>query len=110
MSKREIKILKNNHHRDWEDIQWINEFYEFLQGNIPEEITLARGHNPNLSKNKAFAIIWYLQEHFPVLPDRIDKCDVCHELYDSWSSGHYSEKQQKCFCSYCDTYENEKED
>ncbi len=102
----EIKLLKNNDKREDTDLEWVTEFYEFLQGNIPEKITLGRGHNPKLSKKKAFAIIWYLQEHFPVFTDRIEKCSVCDDLYDGWSGGHYSEKQGKHYCGSCDTEHN----
>lgn len=104
--KNKITLLKNNDKRADTDLEWVNEFYEFLQGNVPEKITLARGHKPKLSKKKAFAIIWYLQEHFSILPDQIEQCDVCGDLYDSWSSGHYSEKQGKHYCGSCDTYHN----
>lgn len=101
--KREIKLLKNNNNRDWEDIQWIEEFYRFLQGEIPEGMTISRGHRVKLSANQANTVIWYLQEHFSILPDNIEQCDVCGELFDTNSQGHYSDLTLKHYC--CDSCE-----
>jgi hypothetical protein len=98
---KEITLVKNNQNRDWTDLEWIKEFYEFMQGDMPEGISLGKGGNPKLSKEKAFSIIWYLQEHFSILPDHIEKCSECGELYDSHSSGYHSELKGKFFCDGC---------
>lgn len=97
----EIKLLKNNDEKEMQDIEWVNEFYDFLKGNIPDNIQLGRGHNPKLSPNKAFAIIWYLQEHFPLLPDTIEQCSFCKDLYDKNSSGYHSDLTHKFYCDSC---------
>jgi hypothetical protein len=104
--RQEIKLLKNNDNKKVEDLEWIDEFYRFLQGNVPDGIRLQRGHKPKLSEKKAFAIIWYLQEHLPILPDTIERCDKCGELYDSYSSGYHSEKKGKFFCDGCSVNED----
>ncbi len=65
----EINLLKNNDEKEWEDIEWIEEFYAFLQGEVPDCIHFPRGSKPQLSQKKAFAIIYYLQEHLPIIPD-----------------------------------------
>lgn len=104
--KQEIKLLKNNDNKKVDDLERIDEFYRFLQGNVPDGIRLKRGHKPKLSEKKAFAIIWYLQEHLPILPDMIERCDKCGELYDSYSSGYHSEKKGKCFCDGCSVNED----
>jgi len=101
MGEKEIKLLKNNQKKDLKDIEWVDEFYEFLQGNIPEGIYLARHSKPKLTQKKAFAIIWYLQEHFCILPDNIERCDYCGGLYDSNSEGGYWESKGNHFCSGC---------
>lgn len=101
--KNEIQLIKNNQNRDWDDLEWLNEFYEFLQGNVPEGMTLGRGHGVKLSKNKSFTIILYLQEHLSVFPDHIEKCSECGQLYDSYSTGFHSEKTGKFYCSGCDS-------
>lgn len=99
----EIKLLKNNDKREDSDLEKINEFYRFLTGEeMPDKISIRKGHKPNMSEKKAFAIIWYLQEHLSVLPDHIERCDVCGELYDEHSSGIYWETKGKNYCGGCD--------
>lgn len=97
--RRNIKLLKNNNHRDWEDEEWIDEFYRFLQGEIPDGISLAKDHKVALTQKQAFSVIWYLQEHFSLLPDDIERCDVCGQLYNSGSQGHYSDLTCKHYCN-----------
>lgn len=107
MKQQSIKFQDNNHihtHRkDWTDLEWLDEFYEFLQGeNIPEEIKIGKTHAPKMSKKKAMAIIWYLQEHMRVFPDNIEKCSICGDLYDTWSEGVYWESKGKFYCGHCE--------
>lgn len=102
--RKEIKLLRNNEERDWTDLEWISEFYEFLKGNSPDKINDGKPV-VSLSSKDAFSIIWYLQEHLSVLPDNIEKCDNCDEIYDSYSSGYYSEKGNDIghfFCNACE--------
>ncbi len=100
--KNEIKLLKNNNNRTDSDLEWIDEFYRFLQGEIPENISICRGHKPNMSAKKANTIIWYLQEHFSIFPDTIEKCSNCNSLFDTNSEGIYWETKGKSFCGGCD--------
>lgn len=103
MKDKTLKLYKNNDHKDWTDGEWINEFYEFLQGNIPEGIILSQ--ELKLSPKQAYCVLWYLREHFSILPDRFTKCDVCDELFDDWSEGIYSESGNEHghnFCGSCD--------
>jgi hypothetical protein len=99
MHKR-ITLLKNNDKKDWTDLEWIDEFYNFLQGERPE--SLSREFKPKLNRNQAFRIIWYLQEHFPLLPDTIEKCWSCGGLFDSASEGIYWETKGRHYCGGCD--------
>ena len=98
----QIPLIKNNENRDWTALNWVDEFYEFLQGNVPEKMHLGRGHAPKMSQKKAMSIIWYLQEHMPVIPDTIERCDNCGDLFDSNESGLYWESKGKHFCDGCD--------
>jgi hypothetical protein len=82
-----IHLLKNNDDLKLSDVEWANKVYYFLLDDL------------KLSKRKAFQIIYYLQEHFPVIPDHIEQCSKCGELYDSWSQGHHSELTEKFYCS-----------
>ena len=97
-----IHLLKNNDNRDWSDVEWIQEFYDFLQGVEPDGICFARGKVPKLSPKKAFSIIWYLQEHFPIFPDHIEPCSNCGCIYDTYSEGLYWETKNKFFCGNCE--------
>ena len=100
--RNEIKLLKNNSKRNFTDLEWIDEFYKFLQGENPKEIDDGKPNTLNLTHKKAFFIVWYLQEHLSILPDMIEQCDVCKNLYDAGSEGHHSEKRGKFFCGNCD--------
>lgn len=99
-----LNLIKNNTpFKERKDLEWVNEFYQFLQGkSIPENITIAKAHQPKMSNNKAMTIIWYLQEHFAVIPDNIEKCDVCKELFDADNEGIYWEAKGKHFCESCE--------
>lgn len=102
----EIKFQDNNHHgterEEWSDLEWIEEFSRFLQGDIPEGIHLGHGRTIRLSEKKAQTIIWYLQEHMRILPDHIERCDSCGDLFDSWNEGYHIESKGKTYCGGCD--------
>lgn len=100
--ENEIKLIKNNDKRTDSDIEKVQEFYAFLKGTCPDKITLGDGHQPTLTDDQAFSIIWYLQEHLSVFPDQIEKCSICGDLYDSYSEGYYSENRNLFMCSGCD--------
>jgi len=100
--ENEIKLIKNNDKRTDSDIEKVQEFYAFLKGTLPDNITLVDGHQPILTDDQAFSIIWYLQEHLSVFPDGIEKCSICGDLYDSYSEGYYSEIRNLFMCSGCD--------
>ncbi len=97
----DIQLLKNNNNRNWSDIQWVEEFYDFLQGKIPEGIYLKRGNKPKLTPKQAMTVIWFMQEQFPVLPDTIERCYRCNYLYDSNSEGLHWETKGRLYCGNC---------
>ena len=99
--RKKIDILKNNDKKNWDDLRLIEEFYKFLQGDAPDEISFSRGYQPKLSHKKAFSIIYYLQEHFPVLPDHIEQCWNCGGLFDTNCSGLYWESKFRHYCDSC---------
>lgn len=98
----DIVLQKNNSERDWSDLEWMQEFHSFLQGEIPEGIHLVDEYRVKLTPEQSSAVIWYLQEHFPVFPDSIEMCSSCKELYDSYSEGCYYEIEGKHFCGTCE--------
>jgi hypothetical protein len=104
---KDIKFQDKNHaynekRKDWDDLEWIKEFYDFLQGENPEGIQTRKHNSPKMTPKKAFTIIWYLQEHLRVLPDHIEKCSCCNDLYDSNSEGIYWESKGKFYCRACE--------
>ena len=99
----EIKLLKNNFDRTDSDLEKLDEFYRFLTGEeMPESISLGKGHKPKMSEKKAYSIIWYLQEHLSVFNDNIDRCNNCGELYDTHVEGIHWETKGKSYCGACD--------
>ena len=106
MSDKQITLIRNNDKKDWTDKEWIEEFYQFLQGNNPDSI---KGNLLSLSPNDAFTVIWYLQEHFSVFPDNIEKCSKCDNLYDANEEGYYSEtKLHNCEIHADEAHDNDK--
>ena len=103
---RQYLIFQDENHKsdpirkDWDALNWMEEFRNFLTGVIPDGIRMK--HPPNLSDQQAGSVIWYLQEHMRVLPDNIEQCSFCHDLYNAWATGYYSEKLGKHYCSACD--------
>jgi len=85
------------------DLEKIDEFYKFLTGEVvPKNIHLSKHATPKMTEKKAFAVIWFLQEHLRILPENIEKCSECGDLYDSNCEGVYWEKKGKNFCGACD--------
>lgn len=99
--QHDIKLQRNNDNRNDTDIEWVREFYNFLQGKSPDGISIGKGHKPAMTDKKAYSIIWYLQEHFPVFPDNIERCSICSELYDTDCEGLYWETKGKHYCGNC---------
>lgn len=101
-----LKLFKNNTpFKDRNDVEWIQEFNEFLQGTLPENIFIPDKDILTLTPNQAYSVLWYLREHFAILPDMFCKCDSCNTIYDDSSEGYYSETGNEIghnFCSACD--------
>jgi len=100
----EIKFLGqvDDDKKNRDDIEWIDEFYQFLQGKVPDNIHLKESEVPVLTKEQAFNVIWYLQEHFRILPDNFEQCSNCGNIYDTHCSGHHSEIDDKSYCDFCE--------
>ena len=60
--------------------------YDYLRGEkLPDGVECAM---PKLSANKAFSVIWFLQEIMQCLPGNIEQCKGCAELFDTDSEGY----------------------
>lgn len=77
-------------------IEQVNDLYKFMQGEVPECLTMKRP--PHLSETMAFRIIYYLQEIMGILPDTYERCVTCGILYDSNNEGSCYKGMH---CDYC---------
>ena len=86
------------------DLDRANELFAFLQGDVPKGFVL---HNvPKLDAPTAATVLYVLSEHFKgwFVPDSIERCDVCGDLYDSDEGGkmlNFGEKPYY-FCDDCE--------
>ena len=78
------------------EIEIVDDFYEFLQGKLPDCLTMKR--HPHLSEQMAFSIIYYLQEVMHIIPDKYERCVTCGRLYDSENEGS---SYKGMHCDYC---------
>ena len=65
----------------------IDELFRFLKGEKLPEGTHCK--MPKLKPKLAFTVIWFLQEHMHCLPDNIEQCQGCEDLFDTDSEGYY---------------------
>lgn len=57
---------------------------------------------PKMTGNQAFSLIWFLQERLRCLPDRIEHCGNCGDIFDSWSeNAEYVDALGKMLCESC---------
>lgn len=85
-----------------------NSLYQWLQGK--EEDDFLFKNQPNLTADEAFAVIYYLQERFHVIPDTIEKCSCCNELYDSEDADvqeKIGDERERACCRNCCCEEEE---
>ena len=105
MKGKPMKLLRdNNKLKNKSEFEIVNILYSFLIGNDEvekKELGYDVPKHKKLSKASAFNIIWFLQEVIPVLPDNIEQCCYCKNLYDSNSSGVYIEKTGRNYCDGC---------
>ena len=66
-------------------LEKVNEFYEFLtDSDTPEGV---HAESPKLAYELAFTVIWFLQEITHCLPEHIEQCKECFDLFDSDREG-----------------------
>lgn len=63
----------------------MTELYEYLMGvRLPDGVICGQ---PKLSAKKALDVIWFLQEVVCCLPDHIEQCKGCKQLFNSEREG-----------------------
>jgi hypothetical protein len=77
------------------DVEDVEDFHKFLQGDyMPKNLHMK--NPPRMSKQRAFKIIYYLQEVLGVLPDDFEMCKTCGRIYDSANEGSLNDRHCDC--------------
>lgn len=69
------------------DLERVEELFRFLQGTMPEGCRIEPTHIPQLTPDQAWTVIGYLGNQYWQVPDDIERCEVCGDLYDTGSGG-----------------------
>ena len=78
--------------KETSDLDEVNKLFFYLTDEeIPEGVFVKA--RPKLSVNKAWWLIWFLQEVMNCLPSNIEKCDRCNRLYDITCEGFILDDQ-----------------
>lgn len=64
-------------------LEQVEEFFDFLRGELPDGMSLVKKNIPKLRDDQAFAIIWYIQERLRIIPDNFELCHDCKQIYDA---------------------------
>ena len=89
--------------REKDDLERTEELFQFLQGKIPAGYRIRKSHMPKLTADQAWTAIWYLGNQYWQVPDFIERCGVCGDLYDSQREGDCLDfgKSPYHFCDAC---------
>ena len=85
--------------------------YDYLAGqDMPDGVMCWQ---PEMSRKRAFDVIWFLQEIMHCLPDHIERCQGCDALFDTDCEGYQLDDQYDlngktlpkkywgCWCNDC---------
>ena len=92
------ELTPQERHED--ELEAVQKFHRFLQGEIPDGVTLGCKIR-KMNAKQAMAVVWFLQECCYLIPDNYEMCHTCKDIYDSYSGGHYDEKTGWCHCEAC---------
>lgn len=86
------------------DLERAQQLFGFLQGVVPEGHKIAKKNCPKLTPDQAWTVIWYLGNQYWEVPDFIERCDVCGDLFDSNREGATLDygKGPYHFCDSCE--------
>lgn len=86
-----------------DDLAKTVELFDFLQGKLPEGFKISRSHMPKLTPDQAWTVIWYLGNQYWQVPDHIERCCICGDLYNSEAEGECLDygKSPYHFCESC---------
>lgn len=86
-----------------DELEKTQELFDFLKGKFPDGYKIRRAHRPKLTADQAWTVIWYLGNQYWQVPDFIERCCICGDLYDSNNSGECLDfgKAPYHFCDDC---------
>jgi len=90
---------------DKSDLDVVEELFKFLQGTLPDGYKVPAREIPRLTAAKAWTVVWYLGNLYHAIPDTIERCVSCGDLFDTRSGGtciDYGPKPHGHFCDTCD--------
>lgn len=79
----------------------VEELFLFLKGEIPDGVTIGPESVPKLTDKQAWTVVWYLGNQYWAVPDTIERCGVCGEIYDTEESGACLDYGEEPF-HFCD--------
>ncbi len=71
------------------DLEVCEQVFAFLRGVVPDGHRIDPDHVPKLTADQAWTVLHFIQELHRQLPDHIERCDRCEELYDANSAGGF---------------------
>lgn len=69
------------------ELEQCEKLFAFLQGRMPDGVRVDEIRIPRLTPAQAWTVIWYLGELHWQVPDHIERCDICGDLFDSEGDG-----------------------
>jgi hypothetical protein len=86
-----------------DDLELTEELFAFLQGEIPDGYTISKRNVPKLTADQAWTVIWYLGNEYWQVPDFIERCDLCGNLFHTHREGACLDygKAPYDFCDNC---------
>ena len=69
------------------ELERTEELFRFLQGVIPDDFHIADDEIPRLTEVQAWTAIWYLGNQYWQVPNYIERCGVCGDLFDTRCDG-----------------------
>jgi hypothetical protein len=86
-----------------DNLEMTEKLFAFLQGKDMDGCTIPRKERPRLTADQAWTVIWWLGNQYWQVTDHIERCEVCGEIYETWSDGDTLDYGGKpySFCGNC---------
>lgn len=86
------------------ELERVEGLFSFLQGTCPEGCKIPPSHLPKLTPDQAWTVVWWLGSEYWKVPDYVERCDVCGDLYNSHKEGDCLDfgKSPYHFCGSCE--------